>query len=321
VALPSQIVYPAASNRIVVGGTSQVAMYAPLISGIIQNPASPADQGIAQTEPLFVNFTGPAGLIDDGQTVAIPPGGSILVPLNSIVNVWVNAATAGHKFAGAVINNPNAPLTPQAGTFPPNGPVTLQNISLSYLYVQYNDDDNLQAFVGVYNQIAQGYLDWYNDTPLPIYTSDAIVGPLLDWVAEGLYGITRPILTSGFQQLVGPFNTSVINGYPFNYRHVFGSIQYGPASDDVFKRILTWHLFKGDGKYVSTRWLKRRALRFITGVNGIDPGIQDTYPISLAFGSGNAVTITSSIFYLPFQQCVEQGVLELPFQYAYSVAF
>jgi hypothetical protein len=34
------------------------------------------------------------------------------------------------------------------------GPVSLTKTIKSYLYVQYNDDDNLQGFVAAYNQMA-----------------------------------------------------------------------------------------------------------------------------------------------------------------------
>ena len=51
----------------------------------------------------------------------------------------------------------------------------------------------------------------------------------------------------------------------------FVSWSFDPAvTDDVFKRILTWHFYKGDGKNFSVRWLKRRIWRFLQGANGTD---------------------------------------------------
>jgi hypothetical protein len=62
----------------------------------------------------------------------------------------------------------------------------LQQTIPSYLYAQYSDDENLQAFVDAYNSLSQGYLDWFNSRPLGLYTSPNIAGPLLDWVGQGV---------------------------------------------------------------------------------------------------------------------------------------
>ena len=83
----------------------------------------------------------------------------------------------------------------------------LDTLLPSYLYLQYQDDDNLQAFVDVYNSQAQEYLDWFYSISLPVYTSDTISGSLLDWVAQGLYGMPRPVLATGVNQNLGPYNT------------------------------------------------------------------------------------------------------------------
>ena len=54
----------------------------------------------------------------------------------------------------------------------------LEQIIPMYLYQQYADDSDLQAFVSTFNTLAQGYLSWFTDfyqaTPLgfthpPIY--------------------------------------------------------------------------------------------------------------------------------------------------------
>src|SRR5208283_808909 len=127
----------------------------------------------------------------------------------------------------------------------------------------------------------------------------------------------------------------------------------GPSTlvdDDVYKRCLTWHFYKGDGKYFSVRWLKRRVMRFLIGTNGSSPSIDQTYQISVTFGPNNEVTIRfidslietfssselnsfmlnsqmlnvsnniiTPITPLPFrqifQEAVQSGVLELPFSY------
>ena len=144
----------------------------------------------------------------------------------------------------------------------------LQTIIPSYAYEQYQDDANIQAFVTAFNTLAQGYLNWFNSTPLALYTSPNITGPLLDWTATGIYGIPRPTLSN--------FQTKHSGGY--------GSVSYGAASygrqktvtsgtatlasDDIYKRVLTWWLYKGDGQIMTLQWLKRRAQRFMHGANG-----------------------------------------------------
>lgn len=246
----------------------------------------------------------------------------------------------------------NPPVAPP----PPIGasPVALQNILKSYLYQEYSDDDDLQAFVDAFNQIAQAYLDWLNAVNLPIYTSETVFGALLDWVAEGLYGISRPTLPSGRAQLVGPFNTYEYNALAFNTRHFTGSQNYYLTDDDVFRRIITWHFFKGDGKVFNVRWLKRRIMRFLEGLNGVNYNVDETYQVSVIFGIGNQVNITiltgirkltgGALFNrfafntLPFNDirtsftplaplafasvlkaAIDSGALELPFQFTYVV--
>lgn len=129
----------------------------------------------------------------------------------------------------------------------------------SYLYQEYSDDVDLQAFVSAYNQMTQQYVTWFNTIGLPIYTG--LSGPLLDWVCNGLYGYYRPTLQG---QLV---------------------------SDDIFQRCLTWQFYKGDGTTFSIEWLKRRVVRFLTGANGTDPGVQQEWQVSVTFGPPNLVFI------------------------------
>jgi hypothetical protein len=49
---------------------------------------------------------------------------------------------------------------------------------------------------------------------------------------------------------------------------------YGPenvylTNDDTYRRILTWHLYKGDGNYFSTEFIKRRVWRFLYCADGL----------------------------------------------------
>lgn len=232
----------------------------------------------------------------------------------------------------------------------------LPDILPAYLYMQYNDDENLQALVEAFNQIAQSYLDWFNQIDLPIYTGDPIVGALLDWVAGGLYGESRPLLPSGTSQLEGPFGLLEFGDGPaFGDATIVGPSDFYLTNDDLFKRILTWHHFKGDGNVLTIKWLKRRIMRFLTGVNGASPNIDQTYRIRIGFGPGNEVTITivnsistivdsagfgdlgfgggpgfgmSDVATVPlpgfamahaFKAAVEVGALELPPQYTWAV--
>ena len=224
---------------------------------------------------------------------------------------------------------------------------------LSYLYLQYQDDGDLQAFINAYNALTQDYVDWFNAVGLPIYTGAPISGNLLDWVAEGLYGIKRPSLVPTADFSDGPFNTWQFNTIPFND---IGATQESLVSDDIFKRIITWNFYKGDGNIFNIRWLKRRVMRFLFGVNGADYLINETYPISVVFNGydiyinliDSIIKYTNGTFYnnfefnslefnsvdfikidipdtpLPFietfKQCIDSGVLHLPFQFNFHVS-
>ncbi|MEJ0017546.1 MAG: hypothetical protein WDN25_13465 [Acetobacteraceae bacterium] len=225
----------------------------------------------------------------------------------------------------------------------------------SYLYRQYDDDDDLQGFIDAYNALAQQYLDWFNSINLPIYTGAPISGALLDWVGWGLYGYSRPILPSGQNQDLGPFNTYELNGLEFNGQVTIGPQNVYATNDDIYKRAITWHFLKGDGKVFNIRWLKRRIMRFLTGVNGSNPNIDQTYQISVTFGTGSQVNIriveavrtdvggatfdgfdlngadfnelvSEVTQYTPvedaavLQAAIEAGALELPFQYTWVVS-
>lgn len=205
---------------------------------------------------------------------------------------------------------------------------TTQRIIPAYPYIQYRDDDNINAFFEAYNQIAQGYLDWFNNTQLGDYRQ--LTGPLLDWIAEGLYGIARPALPGGAARLIGPLNTWTLNtgNLPLNTELMLGSVQNYIVTDDIFKRIITWHFFKGDGSQFTTTWLKKRVMRFLTGVDGATIAIDQTYPISVTFVSTSQVDITVTLtttngltLYAAqiLQAAVGAGVLQTPFQLTFAV--
>jgi hypothetical protein len=235
----------------------------------------------------------------------------------------------------------------------PTSPTNVQNTIPSYLYWQYNDDADLQAFVNAYNGMAQQYVNTFNQINLPVYTGSLIANQLLDWVALGIYGQSRPVLSSGQSTDLGEYNSIPYNELEYNGIETIGPSTFYATTDDIFKRILTWNLYRGDGYTFSVKWLKRRIMRFLTGANGTDPGIEQTYPISITFSDTNVVnirilsgyrTITSgpldmvlldtvpldsfdSTFeplpgyeYAPIlKAAIDSSAVNLPFQYTYNV--
>lgn len=354
--VPSVTPNVATSHEIQRGGTPVIALNGGGSGGYIVNPQLANDQGLPIVEVLYVDPTGPAALGITKTTIALQPGQYYATPDNQTTPTWTNAASGGHRFTAVKFGGGIAPgpFTPTNGAFPPNGPTGLINVLPSYLYQQYNDDGDLQAFVATFNQLAQNYVDTFNAINLPVYTGDIITGALLDWVAEGIYGLSRPALASGQYLTTGPFNTYQFNKWLLNKFKITGPDNIVVTTDDIFKRILTWHLYKGDGKIFSIRWLKRRIMRFLFGEDGTDPGVSETYQISVTFGPNGVVNINllSSISEvtggailnrmlfnklrfnqlktsitpltpLPnvaiFKEAVDSGALELPFQQSWNV--
>jgi hypothetical protein len=195
----------------------------------------------------------------------------------------------------------------------------------AYPYVQYQDDDDIKAFFIATNQNNQTYLDFFAQYNLALYTDSSISGALLDWTATGIYGLTRPIFPTGSVQTAGTLNTFALDTLTMNTFMQSGTDQFYVVNDDVFKRCMTWNLYKGDGAQFNIRWLKRRVLRFLLGANGADPGIDETYDIGVTFGAGNAVNINiePALSALPIatilQVAVNSQVLQLPFQFSFAV--
>jgi hypothetical protein len=198
---------------------------------------------------------------------------------------------------------------------------TLQNIPPSYLYTQYADDDNLQAFVASYNSYTQSYLDTFNGLNLPIYTQ--LSGALLDWVGAGVYGYPRPTLPGTKTTAVGPLDTYYLEqSVPLNTSKVTPGNVY-VTTDDIYQRLLTWHFYKGDGKYCTVQWLKRRIARFLIGTNGTAPNIDNTYFVNLSFVGNRQITINipaSNPASLYLAAAISSGAAEMPFQYTYTVS-
>lgn len=351
------VLYKAAADRVSAAGVPVRAIFGGVAGGLVQNPIAPEDQGLDAVEVLYVDLTGPATAYETATTTPLQPGQWFVVPPGQSGHVWVNAASAGHRFSAYVAQPPTPyPPTPTPGAFPPAGPTTVQATIPSYLYVQYRDDEDLQAFVDAFNALAQQYLDWLNQVPLPIYTDAQIAGALLDWVAAGLYGLVRPALSSGQNRDVGPLDTWAFNTIALNARRVVGPQDVVATTDDVFKRIITWNFWKGDGRKPGVRWLKRRIMRFLVGAGGLAPNVDQTYQISVTFGVGNQVNIRLLAFTRrlvggavpnwfafntqPFNgaqtvgealapipnaatlaEAILSGAVQLPFQYEYTVRY
>ncbi|HAU5795902.1 TPA: hypothetical protein JD365_12680 [Citrobacter amalonaticus] len=168
----------------------------------------------------------------------------------------------------------------------------LDEIIKSYLYTQYNDDDDIRAFVTAYNAMAQDIYSWMLNANLPIFVGGYNAGDQLRWIARGIYGVKPPVLVSAKQQVFGPYNTLRFNQLAFNARNVVNDSEQVVVSDDMFKRIMTWNFYKGDGFHFTIPWLKRRIMRFLTGVDGVDIINDQRWSISVLFsGSGASISI------------------------------
>jgi len=156
-------------------------------------------------------------------------------------------------------------------------PSPLQTIIPSYPYQEYADDENVVAFFTALNTIAQTYLDWFNGTSLAVYTSPSISGPLLDWVGNGIYGIARPVFSSEMTIYIAGLNAMALNVAALNGNEFFQSGTATIATDDYYKRVLTWWLYAGNGgnregvgRYFNNEVLRLKVARFLYGVNGTD---------------------------------------------------
>ena len=199
----------------------------------------------------------------------------------------------------------------------------VDHIIPAYPYTQYNDDVNIAALFTSYNLLAQRYLDYLRDLNLPCWTSPAITGDLLDWIALGIYGEERPLLKISEAAVArGAYDSVEYNAIPYAVLRNYSPGSSSRTPDDYFKRILTWNFYKGDGTHFCIDWLKRRLARFIHGPAGTDPPLQNTFDISVTVDSG-VFTITipdygDGIGYF-LKDAIDQSLVKLPFIYTYSV--
>jgi hypothetical protein len=203
------------------------------------------------------------------------------------------------------------------------GLTCLQQIIPSYCFQQFADDDNIQAFFAAQNEYATQFLLWFNTLNLPIYTGGIISGALLDWVAQGIYGIMRPSVTTGSLRAVAAINSMPINFAAINERKITSNEALQSTTDDIFRRVITWNFYKGDGFVFNVEWLKRRVLRFLNGPNGISPVIDNTYAVSVAItGAVFAVTVATgnATNVSLLNALINSGACATPFQYSFTVS-
>jgi hypothetical protein len=261
------------------------------IGGYVYNPVTANDQGLSVASILYVDPTGPAFNRVTNTTVALQPGDKYEIPPEAN-GVWVNSNSSGHKFTVVqVLQTEIVQPTYIAGTFPPTGPTGVLSPILSYLYQEYSDDDDLQAFVAAYNSMMQDIVDTFNGLNLPNYTQDPVSGALLDWVGQGVYGISRPSLTWVAPNILGPYNTGEYNTQVYDYYKYEAANTPALVNDDIYRRCITWHVSKREGKYFNIEWLKKRVMQFLLGINGKVINIDNTYQISVTFGANCDVAI------------------------------
>lgn len=265
-----------------------IAAYGPMRGGYITNPLTATEQGIPAQENLYVDFVAAATLMTSRTTTPLPPGYTLPFPANFEGEVSVNAATPGHRFSG-VVYQPDPGFQESGSPFPPPGQTSLTKSLPQYLYQQYNDDEDLLAFVDAFNSIVQEYMDFLSGVNLPVYTG--LTGELLDLVMEGVYGIDRPVLPYGVGMSHGPLNTITLNSHVLNAYEIHGPAQYFLTTDDTYKRIGTWYKWIGDGKQFNIRWAKRRIKRFLTGTDGGPGDTSQTYDVGITFGVDGEINI------------------------------
>lgn len=213
----------------------------------------------------------------------------------------------------------------------------------AYAFRQYADDPNITVWFEAFNSAAQQYLDWFTGQTgegVSLGYYPGLSGAVLQWMGASLYGVPYfSALASSGTAAVGPFDTAAFNTIPFN-AYTAPSESYYAVTDDIYKRIITWNVYKGDGKRFCPRWLKRRIMRFLVGTDGIDPqpwnagfvvGTENTQAISVQF-SGQTCTVsinqlaisaltqlTPNILNIFAAAFMAPGVLEKPIEWTYVV--
>lgn len=194
----------------------------------------------------------------------------------------------------------------------------------AYAYQQFSDDTNINALFAATNESAQNALTWMLDRPLALYMRPSISEGLLDYAAYCLYGIARhQVGSSQITAIDGAINTTAINILDIDDNQLPRTSTRLTLTDDVFKRILTWHLYKGDGIHYSIPWLKKRIMRFLTGTNGHAWNFSSTAPVSVTIRDNTVIIsiatgTTNDALFLMLSSLIKNGLVPVPPTFSYS---
>lgn len=196
----------------------------------------------------------------------------------------------------------------------------------AYPYHQFSDDQNIVALFAAYNRLAQDTLSWMVTHPMALYTGPALSGDFLTYCALCLYGQFRyRISYTELRDVTGEIDSSMINRLAVNETPIDKRYSGSAISDDLFKRILTWNLYKGDGLCFSIPWLKRRIMRFLTGEDGHAWRFNSTAPVSVRC-VGKQVIITLNPEEWPgdltalLGRILNNGILNVPPMLTFSLS-
>ena len=162
-----------------------------------------------------------------------------------------------------------------------NPTLPLQTTIPAVAYQEYIDDLNVVAFFDSYTAISQGYLNYSNSTPLSVWSNANISGPLLDWIGQGIYGISRPVFSSLVRRFRAGLNSRPLNTQALNSGKLFQSGTATQATDDYYRRVLTWWLYVGNGRNFNVEILRLKVARFIYGVDGTDVTLSQAQTIHI----------------------------------------
>lgn len=94
---------PLLTSQVQVGSTPVTIAPGGINGGIVQNPYDAADQGIANTEPIYIDPTGaPATVVGNGTSFRLEAGQWWQMIPGQTTTTSMNAATNGHKVAGVI---------------------------------------------------------------------------------------------------------------------------------------------------------------------------------------------------------------------------
>jgi hypothetical protein len=284
------------------------------VSAFLESSASPHIRA-TQVSAFLTAQTSAGATIQDAQRV-------------SAIGAESFSASAATRQDDQHVSASGKALGPKPTPNPaPVWPTPLTEILKAYPYVQYQDDPNIVAFFSAYNIIAQSYLDWFNETPLALYTNPNVNGQLLDWIGQGIYGIPRPVFSTLAKHII----VANIDGIPLDTMEIDGSSFFETgtavtANDDFYKRVITWLTYICDGRMTNANVIRKRVARFLYGVNGTDITATQAQAVSVAVVTSPslsyAITVPSSANPAStyFQDAFNSGTLSFPFQLSATVS-